>query len=81
MRLLIFLLATLSLFAQDWPQFRGNARLTGVTTAPMPPLLKVLWTWEAGDAIETSAAIVGGVVYVGAGNGELSALDLETGKL
>jgi hypothetical protein len=56
--------------AQDWPQFRGNARLTGVTAAPVPATLKVLWTWEAGDVIESSAAIAGGVVYVGVGNGD-----------
>ena len=68
-------------FAQDWPQFRGNPRLTGVATSPVPKTLKVLWTWEAGDGMESSPAISGGAVYVGSLNGELSALDLATGKL
>ena len=31
----------------EWPQFRGNPRLTGVTSAPAPPLT-VLWTHDAG---------------------------------
>ena len=65
----------------DWPQFRGNPQLTGVTTANPPKTPRVLWTYEGGDAIESSAAIVGGVVYVGVGNGEVIALDLQTGKL
>jgi len=70
--------------SQDWPQFRGNSTLSGVTTAALPATLKVLWTYDAGESIESSAAIVGGVVYVGAqtkdDTGVLLALDLETGK-
>ena len=65
----------------EWPQFRGNPQLTGVTTANPPKNPRVLWTYEGGDAIESSAAIVGGVVYVGVGNGEVIALDFQTGKL
>ena len=38
------------------------------------------WTFEAGDAVESSAAIAGGVAYVGSQKGELLALDLATGK-
>ena len=66
--------------ATEWPQFRGNPTLTGVTTATVPPTLKVRWTFEAGDAVESSAAIAGGVAYVGSQKGELLALDLATGK-
>ncbi len=70
-----------SLTAQDWPQFRGNYALTGVTTASLPDNLKVLWTYEmGGEPIESSAAIANGVVYIGSGNGYLVALDLATGK-
>ena len=47
----------------------------------MPAALKVLWTYEAGDAIESSAAIVDGVVYVGSQTGELHAVNLADGKL
>ena len=46
----------------------------------MPATLKVRWTFEAGDAVESSAAIAGGVAYVGSQKGELLALDLATGK-
>lgn len=67
--------------AQDWPQFRGNPQLTGVTEAALSVPLKLLWTYQAGDAIESSAAIAGGAVYVGVFSGELISLDLATGKL
>ena len=66
--------------AADWPQFRGNHTLTGLTTAAVPAALKVKWTFEAGEAVESSAAIAGGVVYVGSQKGELLALDAATGK-
>ncbi len=64
-----------------WPQFRGGAQLTGVATAALPDKLTLKWTYEAGDIIESSAAISEGTVFVGAGTGDLLAIDLETGKL
>lgn len=64
--------------SDDWPQFRGEPRLRGVVARP-PSALTVGWTHEAGEAIESSAAIVAGVVYVGAQPGKLLALDLRTG--
>src|SRR6187455_2729773 len=66
--------------ADAWPQFRGNARLTGVAASALPPTLKLLWSYESGDVLDSSAAIVGGIAYVGAGDGHLVALDLSTGK-
>ena len=64
-----------------WPQFRGNPSLTGVAVSAPPATLKLLWKYEVGDVIESSAAISDGVVYLGAGNGDLVALDLATGVL
>src|SRR5262245_15919673 len=67
--------------ADEWRQFRGSPQLIGVAPVAPPATLKVLWTYDGGDIIESSAAIAGGVVYVGAGNGDLLALDLASGKL
>ncbi|PYQ24300.1 MAG: serine/threonine protein kinase [Acidobacteria bacterium] len=67
--------------ADAWRQFRGSPTLTGVSPTPLPAELKVAWTFEAGESIESSAAIADGAVYVGRMGGELLALDLETGKL
>lgn len=80
MRLVILLAFALSCRA-DWTQFRGNPQLTGVTTATPPKAPKLLWTYEAGDAIESSAAIAGGAAYFGVSNGEVHAVDMQTGKL
>jgi outer membrane protein assembly factor BamB len=75
-----FLLAALLSAADEWPQFRGNPQLTGVTAAALPATLKLLWTYEAGESIESSAAISGGTVYVGSQSADLIAIDLATGK-
>ena len=67
--------------ADNWSQFRGNHQLTGVSLSAVPASLKLLWTYEAGDSIESSAAIVGGTVFVGSQKGELVALNLENGAV
>jgi outer membrane protein assembly factor BamB len=67
--------------AADWPQFRGNAELTGVAADALPADLKVQWTAEVGESVESSAAIAGGRVYVGAQPGWLVALSLDSGKV
>lgn len=65
----------------SWPQFRGNFLNTGVSPVSLPESLKVVWSYDAGDVIESSAAILDGTAYVGSGKGELLALDLWSGKL
>src|SRR5687768_5779468 len=65
----------------SWPQFRGNPQLTGVADSTLAPPLKVMWTFDAGGTIESSAAIADGVVYVGSAAGELVALDFHTGAV
>lgn len=67
--------------ADNWSQFRGNQLLTGVSQSNVPASLKQLWTYEAGESIESSAAIVGGTVFVGSQKGELVALSLENGSV
>src|SRR5262245_21594630 len=64
----------------SWAQFRGNPSLTGVSTSAPPATLKVIWSIEAGDAIESSAAIADGKVFVGVASGFLLALNLSDGK-
>ena len=82
MRLLSLVVIPAALLAADeWPQFRGNPQLTGVAAATLPATFKLLWTYEAGESIESSAAISGGTVYVGVQPGELIAVDLQTGRL
>jgi outer membrane protein assembly factor BamB len=84
--LLLVLCFAISGLAQDapadnWAQFRGNHMLTGVSASNVPGSLKQLWTYEAGDAIESSAAIVGGTVFAASQKGELVALSLDNGSV
>ena len=51
--------------SDDWLSFRGNPQLTGVATGELPENPELLWTFEAGDGIESTAAVAGGTVYVG----------------
>ncbi len=79
--LAVFFAGVCLLTADDWPQFRGNPSLTGVSTGTLPANLKLLWTFDAGDSIESSAAISEGAVYVGSQTAELIALNLADGKV
>ena len=45
------------------------------------PAPKLAWTWEGGEAFDSSPAIVDDVVYVGTATGELIAVGLADGKL
>ncbi len=68
--------------ATNWYQFRGNQQLTGVSALTgLPATPRHLWTYEAGESIESSAAVVGGTVFVGSHKGELVALNLENGAV
>src|SRR5690606_35265081 len=64
----------------SWPQFRNTASLSGVSSERLDPPLKVLWTYQAGESVESSAAIVNDVAYVGAMDGKLHAIGLGDGK-
>ena len=81
---LVFLLA-ISAFPDnrisEWPMFRGASALTGISSAQLAKPLKLLWSFQAEDSIESSAAISDGTVYVGCMDSSLYAIDLLTGKL
>jgi len=66
--------------ASGWPSFRGDAQLTGVARDPLPERLSTAWTFQAAGGFESTAAIAGGLVYVGSLDGTLHALDLATGS-
>lgn len=65
--------------ASDWSRFRNDAQLTGVTDGALPDDLQPLWSFQADTGIESTAAIVGSTVYVASLDGNLFALDLESG--
>ncbi len=63
----------------DWPMFRGNPSLTGVTTATLPPKLTLAWTFDTKGPVGSSPAVVGDRVYIGSGSSNIFALNLADG--
>lgn len=76
---ILVLLVLINVYA-DWNSFRGNPQLTGVAESQLPDELELLWTFKAGDIIESTAAVVDDVVYVGSLDGILYAIDANSGK-
>jgi outer membrane protein assembly factor BamB len=73
------------LFAEDapaWDLYRGNAQATGVAKGDLPDKPELLWKFsiEKGG-FQSTAAIIGGAVYIGGGDGKFYALNLADGKL
>jgi outer membrane protein assembly factor BamB len=83
-RLLTAALAA-TLLAADWPSFRGDPAQTGVSSDQLPDRLVERWKYQtvpdrAGGGVESTAAIAGGVAYVGAFDEHVHAIDLATGR-
>ncbi|NLE36793.1 MAG: PQQ-binding-like beta-propeller repeat protein [Pirellulaceae bacterium] len=70
-----------SLAAVEWPLFRGGAAARGVAGGKLPSRPKLLWTFalERGG-FEATAVVQGGVVYIGATDGDFRAIGLDDGK-
>lgn len=64
----------------QWPLSRGDAQSTGRSTDRVPDDLVILWESPTFDAVEASPVIGNGVVVVVDVLGNVSALELESGK-
>lgn len=66
--------------ASPWSQYRNGPGHTGTTTDLGPEQNPgELWSFATGNKINSEAAIVDGVAYIGSGDGFLYALDATTG--
>ena len=66
---------------ESWPMFRLDLRHTaalGVGDLELNPQL--VWRFNTGDVVESSPAVVDGVLYEGTFNRALFALDVDTGQ-
>ena len=64
-----------------WPVFRGDAESTGVAAVSLPEALDLVWEWKVPNgAFEATPVIAEGVVFIGDLDGNLFALDLQTGR-
>lgn len=66
-----------------WPMFRGGLLLNGVAVSTLPDKPEVIWRFTVKDQepFTSSAAIVGGRVFVGCDDGFLRCLDLADGRV
>ena len=69
-------------FCGDGSTFRGDVRHSGVyDTAAVTKFNKVKWQFHTGGYVTSSPAVVGGTVFVGSADGNLYAVDRESGAL
>src|SRR4030042_1787495 len=64
----------------DWAMFRRDQAHTGSTGAGGSVDGTLKWTFETGDGIHSSPAVVDGVVYFGSRDHFIYALDAATGE-
>ena len=72
----------------DWPLFRGDAEMQGVSREVIAPPLKMAWSFEPVVAdgkkrppIEATPVVANARVFVGSQDGRFYAIDLHTGAL
>lgn len=65
----------------EWPMLQRDPNHSGYQpNGELMPAGQVLWSFDFGTEISTSPAVVGGIVYMGAGRRGIVALDAETGE-
>ncbi|MEM6675484.1 MAG: PQQ-binding-like beta-propeller repeat protein [Planctomycetota bacterium] len=65
--------------AVEWPLFRGDAGLSGVSATTVPDELELLWTYEAGGAITSSPIVADGRIVFGSDDQKVHCADAATG--
>jgi eukaryotic-like serine/threonine-protein kinase len=76
----IAILISLPVFAADATMFRGNPRHTGVySAAGVPAFDKIKWKFHTGGMVISSPTAVGSIVYIGSTDGNLYAVDRNSG--
>ena len=76
----VLMLISTSIFAQsEWPIFRGDQQLLGVSSESFSGAPSLLWSMKPGDGIKAAPVVSEGIMVVGADNGFVYAID-KTGK-
>ena len=65
----------------NWPMFHHDLALSGVSPSTAPNTNNTLWIYDTRSSVLSSPAIVDGILYIGAMDGRLYALDADTGAL
>lgn len=64
----------------DWPMFGGAPGLLGRAEGTLAESLSLLWKFETGGPVKSSAAIRAGRVFIGSSDAFIYALDLRSGE-
>src|SRR3989304_5363982 len=67
--------------AGEWAMFRRDAGHSGVIDEGAPASGALKWTFATGAPIDSSPAVVNGIVYIGSRDHNLYALDAATGEV
>jgi outer membrane protein assembly factor BamB len=66
--------------SKDWPMFHADASHSSVGEGSPVLIPMLLWSYTTGNIVASSPAVVGGVVYIGSGDGNVYALNAATGS-
>ena len=69
--------STATVSTASWPMFRGGPQLLGVASSNLDKELSLLWTYKTAGPVRSSAAIVGGKVFIGSGDQHVHAINLD----
>ena len=64
-----------------WSMFQHDATHTGYSTSTVPMTNQTLWAFKTGGPVDSSPAVVDGVVYIGSNDNNVYALNATTGTL
>ncbi len=65
--------------ASEWSMHRGSPQLQGLARGRISENPALRWSFDTGDSIKSSAAIVGNRIFIGSDSGKVHALDLDSG--
>jgi len=64
----------------SWPIFRGDNNLSGFTSEQLPDNPALLWTFDSGSEIVSSAVMDSASVFIGALDGKMYSLNIQDGQ-
>jgi outer membrane protein assembly factor BamB len=65
--------------ANDWPMFHHDIAHTGYVNGTGPTTNQILWNYTTNDDAGSSPCVVNGIVYVGSSDGNVYALNADSG--
>lgn len=79
--MVVFLHGMAVLALDEWPMFHHDLALLGYSTSPAPDTNDILWIYDTNSTVSSSPAIADGILYVGAVDSNLYAIDALDGSL